>query len=213
MGSPGEAEPAGGGGAPRPDRALSGVITGVDRGAGTVRATVEVSRADAPGERVILLLSPGTEIAVQRSDGTSRPGECATWSPGRASRHGTRARSSARFRRSTTPPASGCSPAPDPWGRRASATTGGAQPQCGRAPPRRGRSPPRNDAGAGKCDASTLVPGAGGWRERHERTPLTLLTLCETCSLCGDGKRSDRARRAVSAARVNDCMAPAPAGV
>ncbi|HEY0020687.1 MAG TPA: hypothetical protein VGC13_30590 [Longimicrobium sp.] len=75
MGSPGEAEPARGGGSPRPDRALSGVIAGVEPGGGTARVTVEVYRPSAPGERVILLLSPGTEIAVQRSDGTSRPGE------------------------------------------------------------------------------------------------------------------------------------------
>jgi hypothetical protein len=79
---PGEAEPADGGGSPRPDGALSGVITGVDRGAGAARVTVEVSGAGASSERAVLLAVPGTEIAVLGTDGASRPGDVLDLVPG-----------------------------------------------------------------------------------------------------------------------------------
>lgn len=75
MSGPGEAEPARGGGSPRPDRELSGVVTGVELRAGTARVTVEVARPGAPGERAVLVVAPGTEIAVLGADGTSRPGD------------------------------------------------------------------------------------------------------------------------------------------
>jgi hypothetical protein len=81
MSGPGEAEPARGGGSP-PDRELSGVVAGVELRAGTARVTVEVAGPGAPGERAVLRVAPGTEIAVLGADGTSRPGDVLDLVPG-----------------------------------------------------------------------------------------------------------------------------------
>lgn len=77
MPDPGEAEVAGSGvaGGSAAGWDLSGVIAGVQPGAGTTRVTIQVSRAGTPGEQAVLLVSPQTEIRVQGADGASRPGD------------------------------------------------------------------------------------------------------------------------------------------
>lgn len=69
-------------GSPEPGWDLSGVVAAVQPGNGTTRVAVDVARPGAPGERVILLVSSGTEITVQRAEGTSRPGDVRDLVPG-----------------------------------------------------------------------------------------------------------------------------------
>ncbi len=52
---------------------MEGVIAGVDSGPAGTRLTVDV---DA-GERVVLIVSPGTEVLVERAGGATAPGGAA----------------------------------------------------------------------------------------------------------------------------------------
>jgi len=57
---------------------MEGVIAGVEPGPGATRLTVEVASdgAEAPGP-VVLLVSPETDVRVEREDGTSARGGAA----------------------------------------------------------------------------------------------------------------------------------------
>lgn len=80
---PGQGRPAAvGDGSPEQAWDLSGVIADVEPGAGATRVTVEVARPGASGERAVLLVAPGTEIAVWGADKTSRPGDVLDLVPG-----------------------------------------------------------------------------------------------------------------------------------
>ena len=57
---------------------MEGVIAGVEPGSPATRVTVEVaSAADTESGRVVLLVSPETEIEVRRADGTVARGGAA----------------------------------------------------------------------------------------------------------------------------------------
>ncbi len=57
---------------------MEGVIAAVEPGSGESRVTVEVaSRETAEGDRVVLLVSPETEVIVKRPDGTHGRGGAA----------------------------------------------------------------------------------------------------------------------------------------
>ncbi|HEU4456613.1 MAG TPA: hypothetical protein VFR81_26335 [Longimicrobium sp.] len=54
---------------------MEGVIAGVDSGPAGTRLTLDP--ADGAGERVVLIVPPGTEVLVERADGTTVPGGAA----------------------------------------------------------------------------------------------------------------------------------------
>ncbi len=54
---------------------MEGVIAGVEPGPGATRLTVDLAAGGAAESgRVVLLVSPGTEVLVRRADGTSGAG-------------------------------------------------------------------------------------------------------------------------------------------
>ncbi len=59
---------------------MEGVIAGV--GSGPEGIILTVDSPGAPEPRVVLVVPPGTEVLVERADGTSAPGEAADLSPG-----------------------------------------------------------------------------------------------------------------------------------
>lgn len=61
-----------------PQRELAGVIVAVDAGTPAARVTVELAGGTgAEPERAVLLVSPETEIVVQRANGATRRGSLA----------------------------------------------------------------------------------------------------------------------------------------
>ena len=54
---------------------MEGVIAGVDSGSAGTRLAVDP--LDGAGERVVLIVPPGTEVLVERADGTAAPGGAA----------------------------------------------------------------------------------------------------------------------------------------
>lgn len=70
-------------GSSEPEWDLSGVVAAVDRGTPVTRVTVELAGGpEGQAGRAVLLVGPETEVAVQRADGTTRPGEPADLAPG-----------------------------------------------------------------------------------------------------------------------------------
>ena len=66
------------GSADDPEWKMEGVIAAVDAGPAATRVTVEVeSGPGAEPERAVLLVSPETEVEVQRADGTTGRGSTA----------------------------------------------------------------------------------------------------------------------------------------
>ena len=62
---------------------VEGVIAAVEPGSPDTRVTVDVASADAVSTgRVVLIVSPATEISVERADGTSARGGVADLSAG-----------------------------------------------------------------------------------------------------------------------------------